>query len=790
MTKSILTIFLVFLCAFAKSQVTGIVLDGDTKEPIIGAKLIALEGSRAITDLDGAFKLNIKTYPTNVIVSMIQYISDTISLTGPGELTIELFEPATSLETVVISAGRRKQKIEDVQVSMEIIRPELIDNKGITDLEDAVNQSPGVFTMDGQVSIRGGSGFAYGAGSRVLLLWNGMPLLSGYAGDTQWNAIPMEQASQIEVMKGASSVLYGSGALNGVIALSEKEPGLQQETKVKVQAGIYDNPNRASLKWWDRAPMFQQVDAYTGKMYKKLGYTLSTNFFRSEGFRQGGTEDRGRISGSLFFRPEGRDRLKLGVGYNYQFQKTGNFLIWESAEQGFVPSGGADTSDIASTLTYNTGHRLYIDPYLKYIDKHNNKHTLKTRVYYAGNDNITNPSQSNGAVINFSEYQYQKQFSNDITLTSGISNIYNVVFSELFGDHTSNNVAAYGQFEQTFGKLDLSAGIRLEHFQMDGQTGDSDYYFGEDSAFSIPIYPVLRTGFHIEITPYTHLRGSIGQGVRYPSVAERFTQTNVGALNIFPNAGLRPETGWAAEIGLKQGVRIGDWKGMIDVSGFINEYNNMIEFTFGLYKPDSISLNTDPNSPGYINNFLGFQAQNAEKAQIAGIELSFNSTGQIGKFEIISLMGYTFMNPISLNNDSVYRQTFSDPTSSILKYRFRHLAKLDVEVNYEKFSLGYSARYNSFMENIDRLFEISAEEYLFGGAPANGGGTFILPGNKEYREEFNGGNLVFDLRLGYKLNDTYRIGFMVNNLFNEEYTSRPGDIQPPRHYMLQVQMKF
>ena len=94
------------------------------------------------------------------------------------------------------------------------------------------------------------------------------------------------------------------------------------------------------------------------------------------------------------------------------------------------------------------------------------------------------------------------------------------------------------------------------------------------------------------------------------------------------------------------------------------------------------------------------------------------------------------------------------------------------------------------MENIDRLFEISAEEYLFGGAPANGGGTFILPGNKEYREEFNGGNLVFDLRLGYKLNDTYRIGFMVNNLFNEEYTSRPGDIQPPRHYMLQVQMKF
>ena len=123
--------------------------------------------------------------------------------------------------TIVVSASKRKQKIEEVPVSMEVLRPQLIDHKGITDLEQAVDQTPGVYTMDGQVSIRGGSGFAYGTGSRVLLLWNGMPLLSGYAGDTQWNAIPMEQASQVEVLKGASSVLYGSGALNGIIALSE-----------------------------------------------------------------------------------------------------------------------------------------------------------------------------------------------------------------------------------------------------------------------------------------------------------------------------------------------------------------------------------------------------------------------------------------------------------------------------------------------------------------------------------------------------------------------------------------
>ena len=103
------------------------------------------------------------------------------------------------------------------------MKPALIANKGFTNLEQAVNQSPGVFTMDGQVSIRGGGGYAYGAGSRVMLLWNGIPMLSPDVGDVKWNAVPMEQASQIEILKGASSVLYGSGALNGIIALTEKE---------------------------------------------------------------------------------------------------------------------------------------------------------------------------------------------------------------------------------------------------------------------------------------------------------------------------------------------------------------------------------------------------------------------------------------------------------------------------------------------------------------------------------------------------------------------------------------
>lgn len=773
----LLVLALLLSPVMAFSQIKGKVIQEDTKEPLIGAKITASNGAKAITDVDGIFLMDITEYPVTLITSIATYNSDTIVVNGPGDITIELVSTFKSLSTVVVSASRRTQAIEEVPVSMEILKPALIDNKGITDLEQAVDQSPGVYAMDGQVSIRGGSGFAYGTGSRVLLLWNGMPLLSGYAGDTQWNAIPMEQASQIEIMKGASSVLYGSGALNGVISLTEKEPGLKPETKIKIQAGIYDNPARASLKWWTKNPMNQEVEAYRGQMFNKMGYTISLTGFHNDGYRQGESEYRGRVAGTIYFRSLKMSRLKAGIGYNFQQQQTGNFLIWESDSLGYTPSGGADTSLAASTLTYNKGTRLFLDPYVRFTDKKNNKHSLKTRMYYAYNENLTNASQSNGATIYFTEYQFQRKFKTGTNVTAGISNIYNTVSSNLFGDHKSNNAAIYAQFDHKVKKLDITAGVRVEHFQMDGKTGDSDFLISKKDSTAIPVYPIMRIGLHYELFKYTHLRASFGQGIRYPSVAERYTQTSVGALNIFPNPSLKAEIGWAAEIGVKQIVKMGEWKGMLDLAGFINEYSNMMEFTFGLYKPDSVQLNQNN-----LTQYIGFQAQNAERARISGFEISFNSAGKLGPIEVVSLIGYTYMNPISLNTNANYLANFSDTTSNLLKYRFRHLVKADVELGYKKYALGFSCRYNSFMSNIDRVFEEDLDPTI--------AEVYLLPGLRKYRAEYNKGNLVVDARIGYKINDQFRVGFMINNLLNAEYSTRPGDIQAPRNFLVQLQMKF
>ena len=285
-------------------------------------------------------------------------------------------------------------------------------------------------------------------------------------------------------------------------------------------------------------------------------------------------------------------------------------------------------------------------------------------------------------------------------------------------------------------------------------------------------------GVHYEPFKGTHVRGSLGKGIRFPSIAERFVSTSVGGVVIFKNPTLRPETGYAAELGVKQVFKIGGWKAMADVAGFANYYSNMTEFTFGLYKPDSITVlqTSNPDTINYFYNWVGFQAQNAEEAFISGAEFSFNSMGKIGEVDLTTLLGYTYMYPISLNKDSLYRLSFSDPTTNMLKYRFNHMAKADIQATYKAISLGISSRYNSYMKNIDRVFEdgVLGEELLVGMA--------------YYRSVFNKGVAVFDARFWYQINEAFKVNFIANNLFNKEYVSRPGDVQAPRNFILQMQL--
>ena len=65
----------------------------------------------------------------------------------------------------------------------------------------------------------------------VYMSFQGLGKAVSETGEINWNTIPLENVEQVEVIKGASSVLYGSSALNGIINIRTARPGLTPKTR-------------------------------------------------------------------------------------------------------------------------------------------------------------------------------------------------------------------------------------------------------------------------------------------------------------------------------------------------------------------------------------------------------------------------------------------------------------------------------------------------------------------------------------------------------------------------------
>lgn len=778
--KYILTAAFFYSCqlyAQTIGVVKGMVKDHPGGEALPGATVILDKTNGASTDANGLFMLRSEPGSYELRCEMLGYTSFTQTVTvKAGDTTFVTIDLQADkgnrlLDEVVVSAGKFEQKLSDITVSMEVIKPQLIENKNTTSLDVIMNQVPGVTVADGQASIRGGSGFSYGAGSRVLLLVDEMPMLSADANDIKWNYLPLENLEQVEVIKGAASALFGSSALNGAINLRTAYARDKPVTKVTAFAGSYDAPRRASYKWWKGTSRFQEgVNFSHAQKLKNLDLVIGGHVYNDDGYRYLETEQRARLNVNLRYNFQGKLRgLALGVNTNMMQTRGGLFFLWQNADSAYVPQG--------LNIQRYDNKRFNIDPYINYLFKKGGKLSLRTRYFLT--DNSNDKGQGARAELYYSELQYQKRFKNNFTLTAGAVYMEQQVLGDsLYGRHTGTNYAGYLQLDKKFGRLTTSLGIRGEYYKV-----DTSYTRGYISPKikDLPFQPVLRAGLNYQAFEYTFIRASFGQGYRFPSIAEKYIATSVSALKIYPNYNLQPERGWSAEVGIKQGFGIAGFKGFLDIAGFWTEYQDMVEFVFDIYGPKTGFFGND-------SEYAGFKSQNTGKARINGIDVTLTGTGKIGPINVSLLTGYTFTNPIDPNYDPL-KDTLGLPNTNILKYRNRHLFKNDIQLDYKKFSLGFSTRYFSFMENVDRRFTQSIlHEYgpAFDEIPS----TYILPGLREYREQqHNKGNWIHDLRVSYQAIKLLKVSFIVNNLFNAEYMARPGDVRPPRMFIVQLAFK-
>ncbi len=793
----LLLFFLPLVTLAQLSVVKGKITDEATSDPLpyvnVGVKG---QPTGTFSDSNGTFRLELPKGEYDLFISSVGYekMEKHIHLDGKKtyQLDLTLVTVSQELSTVVVSASKYAQKIQESISSIEVLKAKSIEINNLHSADKAIDRMPGITIVNNEPQIRAGSGFSSGLGSRVMVMVDEIPLLRGDAGRPDWALLPIDDVDQIELVKGASSVVYGSSAINGAVNVRTAWPADEPVTKVITFLGAYSKPERKyTTPWSGRNPMVYGITLTHSQKVDNVDLSGGISYYKDEGYIGGTPED--KVADTVFNKGQYNNRVKFYFNSRVRSKKVeglsyginGNFMFQENAETYFWYD--ADTNIYRSfpgSLSRFKTFTFYVDPFLKYYGKNGDVHSLKNRVYYLKTDGLYN--QSSLSVTIYNEYQYTHKFKKvgDLMLVTGVMNSYSYAYGKVFsgqlaangtptlgenGTYTAENFAAYLQLEKKFFKrLSILLGARYEYYQLADLTESK---------------PVFRAGLNLQATKTTYVRLSMGQGYRVPSIGERYITTTSGNFGFYPNPSLVSESSISYELGIKQMFRIGKFAGMIDLAGFYENYDNYVEFNFGIWGQDL----TDPKK-----NY-GFKFFNTGPARIYGIDASIGGEGElVSNLNLSAMVGYTYSIPQALDPNYVfytypyapyktltYLSSSSDTNGHILKYRVQSVLKADVQVTWKRFSTGFGGRYYGFMKNIDQFFYDILDGGQFG----------VNTGIRKYREEHNTGTFILDYRISYALK-SFKFSVIVNNLMNKEFSLRPVTVEPPRMTQLQVIYKI
>lgn len=796
--RVVLVLFVSFLGLYKNVQSQNLIIQGRVSDLVTEQNLeftvVTLNKKISLTtDSNGFFRFKTNPGKHTLKVNRVGYRLFEINFehedAGIKNFKIELEPFENTLEQFVVAGSRENKRVSREITSINIIKPYLIESTNSTDLSQVVNRLPGVQVVDGQATIRGGAGYSYNTGSRVAVLLDDMPLLGADVGDVQWKFLPIEAAEQIEVIKGSASVLYGSSALNGTINVRTGWPSKKPQTKIQSYQGVMQNFERGYINWWEASTRpFNNGILFSHKQtFGKFDLVLSGNLSATRSHLQFADDFIARMYIKTRYRPTSIPNLTFGLNANMMFERDGRFFLWADADTGSLKQFNA-SKPIDDVLRITS-----IDPHIDY--KHGIfTHDLKFRFYQiekiidkkrfpllnTATANLYTMDYNNRAKIN-------KYFSTNSGIYASMLWAHGIYYKGRFG---GGSIAGYSQLELTLDKFNFILGGRYESFAVDKIATNTGL--------------LKRIGFNYAAAEKTFLRFNYSEGYRNPTIAEKYTQDNVSLINIIPNPTLIPEKGWTSEIGIQQGFKIANFVASADMAFFVQQYKKMIEFKFDQWTPAQIDTSVFP--PIITNGLIGFKGINIGNTRIAGFEISLTGEGKIGDVMIRTIMGYTYSLPMLITvSDSAYDKTnnswsyFQRSTSmldegnycnafleslgvakisnssslyqNLMSYRNRRLGKFDLELTYRKYSLGYTMFYYSIYEKVDEF-------------------VMILPGVKDFFNRAGNADLVHNLRFAFHPNKNVTFGFLVNNVTNREYATRPGKLDPARTFIAQIRCNF
>lgn len=569
--------------------VAGEIRDGKTGAGLEGARILLVGTPLATTSgTVGRFLLaGVAPGRYQLRVAAVGYAPDTlpeiaVAAADTARVVVTMHAAAVRLPGIVVAASQRPERVEDAPASVAVLSGDEIIHRNVTTVDGALAYVPGVtFNGPGQMDIHGSTGSAGGIGSRVLTLVDGHPALSGDGGEIIWEAFPLLDLDQIEVVKGAASALYGSNALGGVVNMVTSPISDHPEAVIRAHAGIYQVPDR--YQFTDQTLNTQGVELQYSRRLGDVGARIAVARETSDGFQQNGQYGRWFLRAKAASTPGSVHPWDAYVMWSRN--DAGNFLAWRSADEPFevTPGSLGDRSVYQFLLAGATvtpiarsSLLLRVSPYLNHNSNQN---------YFVENQDYHNATRG-GTTVLLSLAAGARH-----ALTLGVDGAGTRVSSNFLGTPWLWDGAVFAQDEVALGGgFTGSAGARLDYH--DTSEGDSEF----------SLNPKLGLVWHA--SDRLSARASIARGYRAASAIEQFVSTVQFGFRVVPNPALHGEHAWTGELGTSsQPLR---WL-RADATLFWSEYRDLI-------------------GPAFVIQSGFAQFQNVSRARVRGLDLGVRSS--------------------------------------------------------------------------------------------------------------------------------------------------------------------
>jgi len=480
------------------------------------------------------------------------------------EIPLEEAEEPT-LKEVVITATRRSERPFDLSFTTHSVTSSDIQNSSYRSTPEALRDLPGVMvqkTSHGQGSpfIRGFTGF------RNLLLIDGIRLNNSVfrSGPNQyWNTVDPLSLNRLEVVKGPTSVLYGSDAIGGTVNAITKGPtgygeGFQHSQRIYYRFSSGENSN--SYRYELNATWDDKLGIWLGASFKDFGSLRAgrgTGSQPNTGYEEWDAD----FKVEYFFNPDTRLVIAHQEVDQNNVPRTHRTIFAKSFKGTTIGTDRRRDLDQERRLTYIQLHAENMDSFVEAM-----RLSLSWQEQHETRDRIRGSGRRDLQGFDVGTFGATAQFESTTRygdLTYGIEYYHDHVNSFSTRNRIQGPVADNASYDllgiylqdefSVSDRLDLVLGGRINYARADASRV-RDPLLGRQTSTADEWWSVVgsaRLVYHV-VPEHINFFGGVSQGFRAPNLSDltRFDSSRTNELET-PALGLDPENYLSFEAGIK-----------------------------------------------------------------------------------------------------------------------------------------------------------------------------------------------------------------------------------------------